>query len=93
MTAEDEIRRGSEAARLLSEPLLKKAFEDLKAGIVQQWSEVPARDAEGREWIWRHYKAVEATEGMLRTYVESGRIALSRLEPTKVEKVKKFFIR
>ena len=89
MDQETEIRRGSEAARLLSEPLLKQALEDIKAEIVQQWSDCPARDQEGREWIWRHFKVAEKLEAVLRGYVESGRVALSRLEPeTKVEKVK-----
>ena len=45
----------------------------IKAEIIKTWSATPARDSEGREWVWRHYKVAEQFENALRGYIESGK--------------------
>jgi hypothetical protein len=74
----DTISKGQQASRILDEPIVKEALSAIKAEIIEQWSATPARDAEGREWVWRHYKVAERFEAMLRGYIETGRIESMR---------------
>lgn len=66
--------KAQDAERLLNEPILKEALAAIKSEIIAQWAATPARDTDGREWIWRHMKVVEKFEAILRTYVEDGKI-------------------
>ncbi len=92
MTPEEAIRRGDAAARVLAEPVVKEALESIKAEIIRQWSETPARDSDGREWVWRHYKIAEKFEGLLRSYIETGKFEFAKLEREGVtDKVKNVF--
>lgn len=75
MSPDEVARRGDEAARVLEEKVVREALEAIRDEIISQWANTPARDTEGREWVWRHYKVVEKFEGMLRGYIESGRMA------------------
>jgi hypothetical protein len=72
---EDEARRGDQAAIVLGMPIVQEVLKNMREEIISQWSETPARDAEGRDWIWRHYKVLEKFEGLLKGYMESGRMA------------------
>lgn len=63
-----------DAERLLNDPILKEALSAIRAEIIEQWTATPARDTEGREWIWRHMKVAEKFEAILRSYVENGKI-------------------
>jgi len=74
------IRRADDAKRILNDPVVKQALEGIKREIVSQWSGTPARDTEGREWIWRHLKVVEKFEGLLKGYIETGKIERLREE-------------
>ena len=79
----EAIRRADNAARVLSDPVVKQALEGIRKEIISQWSATPARDAEGREWIWRHMKVLEKFEGILRGYIENGKVEKLRdLEET-----------
>jgi len=75
----DQISKGQQAARILDDPVVKEAIDTIKQEIVEQWAATPARDAEGREWVWRHYKVAERFEAMLRGYIETGRIEFMRV--------------
>lgn len=75
MAALDAVSRGDAARRVLDEQVVKEALAGMKAEIIRQWSETPARDAEAREWVWRHYKVCEKFEAVLKGYIESGRMA------------------
>lgn len=70
----DPISKGEQAKRVLEDPVVKEALSAIRQEIIEQWSATPARDAEGREWVWRHYKVAERFEAMLRGYIETGRI-------------------
>jgi hypothetical protein len=93
MTIDEQIRRGDEAARVLAEPVLRDALEAMKREIISQWSAMPARDAEGREWVWRHYKVTERFEAMLRGFVETGKFERMKIEQSAKDKVVDWFKR
>ena len=77
--------RGDAATRVLSDPVVKEAIETLKREIIEQWAATPARDTEGREWVWRHYKVAERFEGMLMGFAEAGRLEkLKKSQPNPV---------
>lgn len=76
----DPISKGVQAARVLDDPIVKETLDAIKQEIIDQWSATPARDTEGREWVWRHYKVAEKFEGILRGYIETGRIEKIRQE-------------
>jgi hypothetical protein len=90
MSLDEEARRGDEARRIVEDPLVQEALRAIREEIISQWSQTPARDSEAREWIWRHYKVVEKFEGLLRSYIESGRFARLKLqeEESRLERFK-----
>lgn len=83
MSLEDQARKGDEAAIVLEMPIVKECLKGMREEIIQQWSETPARDAEGRDWIWRHYKVLEKFEGLLRGYMASGKMAKIQMSQAK----------
>ena len=90
MSLNDEAVRGENARRILEDETVQAALTAIREEIIRQWSETPARDVEGREWVWRHYKVVEKFEGLLKGYIESGRFARMKLheEESRMEKFK-----
>lgn len=66
--------RADAALRVLSDPVVKEAIEAYKTAIIEQWAATPARDTEGREWVWRHFKVAEGFEEMLKGFVTAGKM-------------------
>jgi len=90
MSREEVIRRADDAARVLNEKVVVDALMSIKQEIIDQWEATPARDAEAREWLWRHYKVAEKFEGILRGCVEAGKMEKAILEQKKspVERIR-----
>lgn len=89
MTSDEIQRRGADAARVLDEKVVKEALREIKSEIIEQWEATPARDTEGREWIWRHYKVAQKFEGLLKAYIEAGKVEgqlLKHNEPNLMER-------
>lgn len=80
MTPEETMARAEAARRLLDDPMLQDAFKTLEAECIDQWKKAPARDHEGREWIWMLLQATQRLEGLFRGYIESGRLASENLK-------------
>lgn len=80
----------ADAERILNDPIVKKALAAIKQEIIDQWSATPARDAEGREWIWRHMKVAEKFEGILRSYISDGKIEAFNAKIKPMEVVRRF---
>jgi hypothetical protein len=75
MTPEQEMRRGEDAARILAEPLFKEAMEKVRSEVIAQWSAAPARDTQGREWLWQFYQVAAKFENTLVSVMETGKMA------------------
>jgi len=71
---QEAIRKADDAKRILNEPVVKQALEGMRKELVNQLMATPARDTEGREWIWRHMKVMEKFEGLLKGYIENGKV-------------------
>jgi hypothetical protein len=89
-TIDEEIRRGFEAGRILSEPLLVEAFDAIKAAIMQRMVtvDVGARDAH-RDLIVT-LQLLEKLKSNLREHIDTGKLATITKETTK-EKLRRVF--
>lgn len=89
MNADDTIRRGHEADRLLTDPLFIEAFATVESEITAAWREAPARDSEGRERLWLMVQLLEKVRGHIATIAASGKIERDRIEM--LDKERKLF--
>lgn len=77
MTADAE-RIAQAAARLLDDPLLKAALDEIEAAAVKDWRNSRPDDTAGRERNWLMVKAVEALRTALMSRVTTGKLAAKR---------------
>jgi hypothetical protein len=80
MELDQEISRGQRAAEVLDNDLYREAFDTLKARLMQQWAESPARDKEGRESLWLMTRLLENVESHLSEIMQTGKMARVQLE-------------
>ena len=73
----DEIRRGEHAARLLTDDVLKAAFENLDAAYVKAWR--AGQTMEAREEAHRMLTALAKLQADLKSMVMTGRITDERI--------------
>ncbi len=76
-------QRAEHASRLLEDPLVKEAFEMVEKQILDSWESCPARDVEGREYLWRFLKTTRKFKDVFIGVIQSGRLA-----PLREKKVK-----
>lgn len=75
MTPEQEIRRAEEAGAILRNPYFVEAMGTIKKDIIDKWAACPARDTEGREWLWQHYQVAVKFEQIFEEFINSGKLA------------------
>ena len=83
MTEHEQIEQGREAEELLSNRMLKRALNDCRKEILDMWEATPARDTDGREWLWKLHQASVRFENVLRGYIDTGKIAKANLKEGK----------
>jgi len=66
------ITRGADAARLLSDPLLKQALDSIERDIQIAVSRLAPSDHAGRDVFWRELGALSSVKSKLHAYVASG---------------------
>ncbi len=71
----DEEARADQAKAILENKMFQKAMKEVKEEIYLAWSQVPARDTEGREWLYKMFKAQERFEAVFKGYIDSGKLA------------------
>ena len=79
MTDHDTDQRGHNARMVLDSDAYQQAMASLKAQVVAQWKDCPIRDAEGALLLLQLAKLTDKFEGILRGYVEGGRLAQHRI--------------
>ena len=79
MTPEEERIRAEQAKRLLNDPLMAGALQDIKDTLIDQWRRTPVKDADLRERVWGIYGAASKFEELLRSYINTGKFAESVL--------------
>jgi hypothetical protein len=90
MTIEQRIYDGDRARELLENEVFQQVFADYKQEITDRWMKSPARDEEGREKLWTFLAHLNKLELMIRTTLDSGKLAVKDLEyqRTMAEKAK-----
>lgn len=92
MTPEEEITRAEEAARITGSALWVESIAKLKQEVIDKWAACPARDTDGREWLWQHYQVALKFEELFTEVLNSGKLARQMVkERTIGDKVQNFF--
>ena len=76
----DEVHRANQARIILEHPLWIAAWDDLIQLFESQWRESAFDDQEGREQVYRMYRAAIAVRETLETHIETGQLAQIALE-------------
>jgi hypothetical protein len=80
--AEHAAARAAAAKRLMDDPLLMEAFENVRLGAIKAWRATPANDegVKAREVAWLTVKVVDRVETELQNIIDNGAIAASRVQ-------------
>ena len=90
MTPKEEIQRSEAAKRIYNDPLFKEAMKLVREEILRKWEETPARDTDGREWLWLFHQAANKFDNTFKTWLETGKMAEMQLErPNVFERIRK----
>lgn len=84
-----QVRRGEQAARILSEPLVVEAFELIRANLVDKFFDTKESDSELRERVFRMNLACREFERYFREIIESGKMASFEIEEKKQRRSRK----
>jgi hypothetical protein len=88
---EQDIFRGEQAARLLSDPTLQEALSTIEQEFTEQWKNSPARDAEGREKLFLMVKTVNRFRMELENVLQTGQLAKLGLAQRLGKKLSPFY--
>jgi hypothetical protein len=80
--AEQAEARAAAAKRLLEDPMLVEALENVRMGAIKSWRATSADDKgkEAREIAWLTVKVVDRIETELQNVINNGMIAASRVQ-------------
>ncbi len=92
MTTDEEIRRGMEAQRLMSEPLIKGAFADIEAGIVDAMRRCKVGDTGTQHELVLMLQLLTRVQNCFKTHMETGQMAAIQKE-TLAQKAKRSLMR
>ena len=79
MTDHEADQRGHNASIVLENEAYQMAIASLRAQVVQQWKDCPIRDTEGALLLLQLAKLTDKFEGILRGYVEGGKMAAHKI--------------
>lgn len=79
MNLEEQLAAGSRAQRLLDDPILSKAFDDVRLAIIEKWESAPLRDREGAHELRLMLKLLADVKGSLELAVMNGKLAADEL--------------
>lgn len=72
---EEELRQGSRAQALRNDPAYQEALAQMRAGVLQTFSETPLRDREGLLYCRLMLKVLDDFDNVLRDRVDTGKMA------------------
>lgn len=89
---QSESERGARARQWLDDSMTKEAFETVRAGIYQRWSESPIEDREGQYTLRLMLKLLEDLHGNISQVAMTGVMADVQIkaEQTLKERAKNF---
>jgi hypothetical protein len=66
--------RGNHAKRLLEDPLLAQAFDEVGAQLMMRWQSSGPDESKLREQLWATYSCLGEAQRVLRTWLQDGQI-------------------
>lgn len=79
MNLGDQVREGAEAKRVLDDPAMTRAFNDVETAITQRWATSPLRDKDGQYELRLMLKLLGDLRANLERAVADGKIAANEL--------------
>ena len=80
---EREVWRSNDAKRILDDPVVKSALDEIQARIIDEWRKSPIKDVELREKLWMMYNVHHAFKDKFREHIETGKLAEFQLRQPK----------
>ena len=90
MTQDEEIRRGHEAERVLSEPLLVEAFSRVEAAIVDALKRCPVGDRNTQHELCVSLQLLGKVHGHIKEAATTGKLARIAKEQSVASRVADF---
>lgn len=79
-TLDRRLDLGNRAKEVLDNEAFTAAFEATEQEVIEQWTNSPARDAEGREKLWQYLMLLRKVRANLQTTLETGKLAQLELQ-------------
>ena len=79
-TLEQRLHAGSRAKEVLENEAFVEAFEAIEKEVIEQWTNSPARDQEGREKLWSYLHLLKKVRTHLTSTLETGKLAQIELQ-------------
>lgn len=88
MNEEKRLERGARAQQLLNDPLIAEAFELVRQGIVDRWSQAPVRDRDGAHELKLMLKLLGDVHAALNQAVNDGKVVQFNQKQRLMDKVR-----
>lgn len=75
METSERIYNGDRAKEVLDNEAFTAAFEAIEKEVIEQWTNSPARDSEGREKCWAYLMLLRKVKADLVTTLTTGKLA------------------
>jgi len=79
-TLDQRLYVGDRAKEVLENEAFVAAFEASEQEVIEQWTNSPARDAEGREKLWQYLMLLRKVKANLQSTLETGKLAKLELQ-------------
>lgn len=83
MNLQDTYEAGERAREVLENEQFKAAFEAIEKELIDQWTQSPARDADGREKLWLMLQMLRKVHSCLAKTMDSGKLAMAEIKHKK----------
>lgn len=80
MDIEQRIYDADQARQVLENDAFKQAFADMRQEVIEQWTQSPARDVEGREKLYQYLRMMDKLQACLTSRLETGKLAKLELQ-------------
>lgn len=80
MSLEQDEAKGSRAEQLLKSDIYRDAYQRVRQGIIEKWSESPVTDYEGQHELRLMLKLLDDLNGNIVSMVNTGKLARKQIE-------------
>lgn len=76
----ERIYDANRAREVLDNEAFQAAFSGIEQQVIEQWTNSPARDKEGREQLWVYLSLLRKVKAQLTYSMETGKLAQLEIE-------------